>query len=435
MSLSKLQRGRRRVVVAAFFSLTTFVVWLFSGGLPIVIPPWAMASTKQAGQELFEHEWQPNDPLAHGDGLGPVYNAASCVACHFQGGVGGGGPNHRNVTAFEVVATRERPTRVQGVLHASSVDPADQETFDRLRDAFPEISNTRRETSNSGCKGPTTRTIVTKFDPVRTQQINTTALFGAGWLDRLSDRAIRGNWLRRGVALASEEFQNKFDAVPVGKIRTIRGNVGKFGWKGQFDSLDRFVAAACANEIGLGTPMMAQPRPIGSTAAMDDTPDLDRRQFAALVAFVDTLPRPVEILPTDDAERDSAIRGKEVFNKIGCAICHVPDLGGVTGVYSDFLLYSLQSSKGLNPYGISSNMELPPPIEEPDPEEWKTPPLWGVADSAPYFHDGGSPTLEAAILRHQGAAAQVTKAYSLLNRNDRAAVIAFLQTLKAPPAR
>jgi hypothetical protein len=32
-----------------------------------------------------------------------------------------------------------------------------------------------------------------------------------------------------------------------------------------------------------------------------------------------------------------------------------------------------------------------------------------VADSAPYFHDGGSATLEAAILLHNGGAASVTK--------------------------
>ena len=38
-----------------------------------------------AGRQLFEHEWTPADPLAEkGDGLGPVFNAKSCVECHFQ---------------------------------------------------------------------------------------------------------------------------------------------------------------------------------------------------------------------------------------------------------------------------------------------------------------------------------------------------------------
>src|SRR5262249_62418418 len=34
------------------------------------------------GRELFEREWLPGDSRAHGgDGLGPVYNDRSCVAC------------------------------------------------------------------------------------------------------------------------------------------------------------------------------------------------------------------------------------------------------------------------------------------------------------------------------------------------------------------
>jgi CxxC motif-containing protein (DUF1111 family) len=45
--------------------------------------------TSQAGRELFLHEWTPGDSLAaNGDGLGPVFNANSCVACHRQAGAG-----------------------------------------------------------------------------------------------------------------------------------------------------------------------------------------------------------------------------------------------------------------------------------------------------------------------------------------------------------
>src|SRR5262249_22425344 len=84
------------------------------------------------------------------------------------------------------------------------------------------------------------------------------------------------------------------------------------------------------------------------------------------------------------------------------------------------------------------NQDLPDdtpdfPPDYPRPQEWKTPPLWGVADSAPYFHDGRAPTLEAAIARHGGDAAPVAKAYDQLVRGDREAVIAFLKPLRAPP--
>src|SRR5260370_101541 len=55
--------------------------------------------TVVVGEALFKHEWEPGDKLSPGgDGLGPVYNAHSCVACHHQGGVGGSGGLEHNVT-------------------------------------------------------------------------------------------------------------------------------------------------------------------------------------------------------------------------------------------------------------------------------------------------------------------------------------------------
>ena len=68
----------------------------------------------------------------------------------------------------------------------------------------------------------------------------------------------------------------------------------------------------------------------------------------------------------------------------------------------------------------------------PLPEEWKTPPLWGVADSAPYFHDGGSRTLEAAIDRHHGDAEVVLEPTSSSRPTEKRRIVAFLRTLKAP---
>src|SRR4051812_28574023 len=50
------------------------------------------------GYEIFNREWMPNDPRGHGgDGLGPVYDDTSCVACHNSGGSGGAGPTGKNI--------------------------------------------------------------------------------------------------------------------------------------------------------------------------------------------------------------------------------------------------------------------------------------------------------------------------------------------------
>ena len=67
--------------------------------------PTATDAPKIDGRELFVREWVPNDSRSHGgDGLGPVFNDTSCVACHNQGGVGGAGPRGKNatiITAFK----------------------------------------------------------------------------------------------------------------------------------------------------------------------------------------------------------------------------------------------------------------------------------------------------------------------------------------------
>src|SRR5262249_38967818 len=52
---------------------------------------------RRRGEVLFAREWAPAHPGTHGgDGLGPVFNDTSCVACHRLGGPGGAGPESKN---------------------------------------------------------------------------------------------------------------------------------------------------------------------------------------------------------------------------------------------------------------------------------------------------------------------------------------------------
>src|SRR5262245_58541980 len=96
------------------------------------------AAAAQAGHKLFVHDWTSRDPLSpRGDGLGPVFNASSCVACHNQAGVGGAGGLQHNVTAFVVRPPGQRngPAR-EGVIHARATRPEFQET---LKDIHPDL--------------------------------------------------------------------------------------------------------------------------------------------------------------------------------------------------------------------------------------------------------------------------------------------------------
>ncbi|MEX1231461.1 MAG: di-heme oxidoredictase family protein [Planctomycetaceae bacterium] len=416
-------RMAHRKLTLASISLVLFGV-TFSG-LAMFSP--SQAELKETGKTLFEHEWRPHDPLASGgDGLGPVFNAKSCVACHFQGGVGGAGPNKNNVTAFEVEPRPSHPeTVLNGVVHASAILPSFQETAGYVRELFPIVRKGERIIGI--CNSVTIR----DFDPLRVTSINTPALFGAGLIDGISDGEIKRHIYARAFKAMGQEFQLDFDTTPIGRFRKLDGGrVGKFGWKGQFATLEEFVAAACAVEVGLTNPHRPQEKPLHQGPDEEAGLDLNGEQFLALVTFCETLPAPRMELPADTAQRDQVLAGQHAFIAVGCADCHTPELGGVEGIYSDLLLHRM-SSRQTPGYGRVER-DIPIPEDYPKPDEWKTPPLWGVADTAPYFHDGSSPTLEAAIARHEGDAERVREKYKTLSERDQQAIVAFLKSLRAP---
>ena len=64
--------------------------------------------------------------------------------------------------------------------------------------------------------------------------------------------------------------------------------------------------------------------------------------------------------------------------------------------------------------------------------EWRTPPLWGVASSAPYLHDGRAATLIEAVMLHGGEAQDSVDGFLSLNHQDQAKLIEFMRALKAP---
>ena len=72
------------------------------------------------GRELFERVWVKNDPRSHGgDGLGPVFNGQSCVACHNLGGSGGAGQVDTNIEIATVTGT---PGEGMGYFYSFSMD-------------------------------------------------------------------------------------------------------------------------------------------------------------------------------------------------------------------------------------------------------------------------------------------------------------------------
>jgi len=390
------------------------------------------------GKELFEKSWEPAKPSpTGGDGLGPLYNEASCVGCHHLGGTGGGGTNERNVLMLTAVAGSAQSltgaklfqgemedlhpgfrNRTSIVLHRHATTPESEERLKKI-ESFS-VVQTREE-----------------IKVLRKANRNTPALFGAGLIDAIPDTVLREAQKRTFPSFP--EIKGRVSGLPDGRL-------GRFGWKGQMASLDDFVRAACSNELGLEVPGHHQTS-LATAQEFDPSRlklDMNEEQCELLTRFVSRLAPPAQRTAGD---RTIPPWGYMVFEAIGCATCHAPKLGAVRGLYSDLLLHDMgeASSDSATYYGapvapprsgdVAEAQEQPRRSGLAAATEWRTPPLWGVANSAPYLHDGRASTLDDAIRRHDGEAAKAQTRYTRLASSDRRALLTFLSSLTVSPER
>jgi len=289
---------------------------------------------------------------------------------------------------------------------------------------------------------------VGEFVVARSQR-NPTPLFGLGLIDAIPESAI--------VAISARE--SKESPQTAGRVSRLKdGRIGRLGWKGQTANVEDFVLNACAVEVGLEVPDHHQSisplAPKYKTTGLDLTAD----ECTALVAYVRDLPRPAE-RPIVEAEGSIVLAsGKEAFARVGCTSCHAPKLGEVAGLYSDLLLHDMgqemaesgsyngggsgdDDDEPLVPpaaVGIAAGTPAPrtaPALRGANRQEWRTPPLWGFRDSAPYLHDGRAQTLEQAVAMHGGQGSAAAQAFFALSPRERLALEGFLKSLVAPGPR
>jgi CxxC motif-containing protein (DUF1111 family) len=334
------------------------------------------------------------------DGLGPVFNERSCVACHSVPAAGGG--NIRTVTRFarRVNGTFDALTPLGGMLMQDhAIGPADgsPHTF------APE-------------KVPAQATIVV--------QRRSPPLFGLGLVDATPDADF--------VALAAAQMGMRDRMAGrvslVDNIRAGMKTVGKFGWKGQVPTLIQFAGDAYVNELGITSPDFPNELcPQGNCAelAFNPLPGLndDGGGPVLLHNFMMMLAAP----PRGAQNRDTA-DGESTFERIGCAQCHVATMR--TGShpiaaldrktyhpYSDFLLHDMGA--------LGDSLEMGSAAGS----EFRTPPLWGLRYITRYLHDGRATTLEGAILAHEGQARPARDRFAALAGPAKTKLMAFLGSL------
>jgi CxxC motif-containing protein (DUF1111 family) len=292
---------------------------------------------------------------------------------------------------------------------------------------------------------------------------NAPSLFGVGLIDRIPDRVLEEVAASQARAATESDSTTGRSSAPdgvrlpvSGRVARLRdGRVGRFGWKAQTASLRDFTLQACATEVGLEVPGFPQAAPPWKTDYKAPGLDLTAEQCDALVQFVASLPAPSRKPPETEQHATEIAAGQKLFERTGCAICHRPKLGDVEGIYSDLLLHDMGqalSDSGLYGgvavpgKGPSDHVEPLPVLSESEsdarqkqatkfgaaPREWRTPPLWGLRDSAPYLHDGRADTISAAVALHGGEGLDAAQRFFRLTLRERQQVELFLLSLALP---
>jgi CxxC motif-containing protein (DUF1111 family) len=352
-----------------------------------------------------------------GDGLGPVYNARSCVDCHAQPNVGG----TSQVTELRVGHNDGAGNFVNPTI-----------TINNGANSIPNRSlvNDRAICAQATERVPGTENI----HALRA----TTNVLGDGFVE-----AIDSNTL---LAIANNQpgqsggqIAGQFIQVPVGEANgALRG--GRFGWKNQQASLLSFSADAYVNEQGVTSRL----QPTDSTTLCDTVADPedpfdaqgleDIDHFARFMRATQAPPRDTALAATADAQT-----GANLFNAIGCNICHVTSIttspagtvinGGAFTVpaalgnkiihpFSDFLLHNVGTGDGIVQNGGQATAN-----------KMRTSPLWGLRTKGRLMHDLLSFTRNDAILRHGGEATGVINNYRALSTTQKNQLITFLQSL------
>lgn len=327
-------------------------------------------------------------------GLGPVFNAAACAECHNQPTAGGS--SARFVTRIGTMA-------------------ADGYTFDPLTAHGGSLLQTRGiSTATCSVDGevvPPEATIIARR--------NTPPLYGLGLLEAIPELRIR---------LFADVIDHNHDGIS-GGYNTSNGLIGRFGWKAQVALLQDFAGQAYLDEMGITSPYFpAENNPQGGPLVCDDEPDpeTDGTAVAEFTDFLMLLAPP----PTPTTRPRAVLRGRQVFRKLQCHKCHTDKYRTARNfpvqllrnrrvlAYTDLLVHDM--GPGLAD-GIVQGYARGP--------DFRTAPLWGVKYSAPYLHDGRAATLLDAVAAHGGEAQGSVDRFVALSAQDRAALVAFLNSL------
>lgn len=393
------------------------------------------------GHAVFNTQWTPaGEPAGRRDGLGPLFNAPSCDACH-NSRRRGRGPAAAGPAPLDLVIQ-------VGLRQADG-------TVSRGTERFGYILNTA---SNSGMEPEASVTIQYKDTPRTYPDGTRVSLRSPTYVVKLPD----GGALPAGLVLKPRMPQSaqgvglleRVSSLEILKLASAEGGVplsvrgrasmvrmgdaeelGRFGWQATEPSVASQVAAAFSREMGLTTPAVDYidcGRAVSVCASKPNggTPEVDLELYRAVVLFEQMHAVPSTVTPEPTLAAAAAKR----FEDIGCGACHRSTLHVTSDIgdnqsreihpYTDLLLHYM--GEDLSDRDAAGDVAL---------SEFRTAPLWGINASVAsvralrLMHDGRARSIEEAMAWHGGAGATARAAFEKLSKEDRDALLAWIATL------
>ena len=430
--------------------------------------PSANLSVKQlmdftVGKGFFKRLWvsAPSSTQA-ADGLGPLYNARSCLRCHVNNGRGHAplamGDNAvsmllrlsippqtpaqqtrlnektLNVIPEPTYGVQLQDTAIQGLKAEGRIQVLYQEIKVKLADGKSVFLRKPNYSINNLGYGPLHKD--TQLSPRIASP-----MIGLGLLAAIDEKDI----------LSHADPKDKDGDGISGKANRVWSKqhdklmLGRFGWKASSPTLSEQTQSAFFNDLGISVPL--HPNGAGEctqqqvdclNAPNGNSPQYRNLEAHKLITDIVTFYSSNLSVPARHNYNDkNVLAGKKLFYQSGCISCHVPKF--VTGTlnnhpelsnqliwpYSDMLLHDM--GEGLadhRPEGLANG------------REWRTPPLWGIGltpivsnDRYGYLHDGRARTLLEAILWHGGEAETSRNKVIKMTQQERDNLLNFVRSL------
>ncbi len=401
--------------------------------------------TFEVGDSFFNQNWvtAPASTEAR-DGLGPAFNARSCSSCHTLDGRAKpperpGDPERGLLFRLSVPGTGPNggplPSQVYGgQLQDRSITAVPAEG--QFVIAYDVIEGSYADGQPYTLLSPRYAFTDLAFGPLPPDIMISPriapAVFGAGLLEAIPEAGI--------LALADPEDTDgdgiSGRANTVWELRRKSAALGRFGWKANVPTVEQQVAGAFHGDIGITSALFPDEncppeQALCQSAPIGGSPEIPEDRLAKVVFYNSTLAVPA----MRNLEDPETLHGAELFLKAGCALCHTPahttgthEIGALSNQrifpYTDLLLHDMGE-------GLADGR----PDFLADGREWRTPPLWGIGlvstvnGHTRFLHDGRARSLAEAILWHGGEGEAAREAFINFTREERDALLKFLNSL------